>query len=454
MRSEDHFCRGAVGEPDVCPHLGDEYGRRGGGIALDAQRFDGVGILHRERDRLHLVAVEVDVIDVRDAHIPRRRGLGLVDVDRVDLEIVFPEHARDLLAAHGDVSALRVRAVEQSVILRIDAREFLARLGDRRGLLPLPRERETLAVQSVVLHVAYAAVDDEHRLGIDVVRLRHAEIVLLDVDDEAVRAAHPVFAEQRRRARDHGIGLVNGHRHAPRREHVARIKPRQHPLYGRILREELAGISDEGVFGEAEHQKRDIELVDDLLRHVLGHQCVQSDGEIDVVGAEIRGRKRDVQHRSARGGVLGSAIIAARRRAGVRDAQMEIVVLVERGQVVIIEDEGEQIEVGVQLIIIAHPLVAAVEERDAPAHVRVAYLGGDIAHFRAVGHLFHKLRVELVRGLETRLHSRHRTRDGQPFRGDVRAVLGEGDGHLAAEIGQHGEKFRGVVYAERRKQRR
>ena len=252
----------------------------------------------------------------------------------------------------------------------------------------------------------------------------------------------------------HGIGVVNGHRHAPRREHVARIKPRQHPLYGRILREELAGIGDESVFGEAERRKRDVELVDDLLRHVLGHQCVQSDGEIDVVAAEIRGRERDVQHRSARGGVLALAKLAACRRAGVRETQMEIVVLVERGQVVVIEDEGEQVEIGVQLVIVAHPLVPAVEERDAPAHVRVAYLGGDIAHFRAVGHLFHKLRVELVRSLETRLHSRHRTRDDQPFRGDVRAVLGEGDGHLAAEIGQHGEKFRGVVYAERRKQRR
>ena len=39
---------------------------------VKTQRRKGVGILHRERDRLHLVAVEVDVIDVRDAHIPRR----------------------------------------------------------------------------------------------------------------------------------------------------------------------------------------------------------------------------------------------------------------------------------------------------------------------------------------------------------------------------------------------
>ena len=132
---------------------------------------------------------------------------------------------------------------------------------------------------------------------------------------------------------------------------------------------------------------------------------------------------------------------------------MEIVVLVERGQVVARERQRQQVEIGVQLVIVAHYAVVAAGEFDLAAHVRVAYLRGDVAHLRTVGHLGGELGIKLVGHGEDGVHARTVLPCRQPVGGDADAVVAEGQHHLSAHIGEPLKECVRVLDAECGKQR-
>ena len=134
--------------------------------------------------------------------------------------------------------------------------------------------------------------------------------------------------------------------------------------------------------------------------------------------------------------------------------QVEIVVIAERAEIVIRGYQRQQVEIGVQDIIVRHERAAALHERELSLHVRIAHLRDDVSRGVAVRDFGSEF------GIELRLHVEHRVefRSAVPYGKTVcrkrRSALSvESQRHLSAHVGEHIEQFVRTAQPERRKQR-